>query len=167
MSPVPAPVLADTEIRRLILNQKEEHSPHAFRAGGAAMADFRRLAPVLAALPVAELAGWLELIERMAETHRGCLPCTAKIRAYLLVFSRERLPEVHARHEREYRRLAIEGRANGRDYLDEVLNSLQGNDDSPAAAAHRRWWRSLAAEIAADRATGRRGPWCSGGAAND
>jgi hypothetical protein len=158
MKAIPAPSLPAAEIRRLILNQKEEHSPHAFRAGGAAMADFRRLAPVLAALPVAELAGWLELIEQMAETHRGCLPCTAKIRAYLLVFSRERLPEVHARHEREYRRLAIEGRANGRDYLDEVLNSLQGDDDSPAAAAHRRWWRSLAAELADARALGRKSP---------
>jgi hypothetical protein len=158
MKPASVPGLPAAEIRRLILNQKEEHSPHAFRAGGSAMADFRRLAPVFAALPPDQLANWLELIERMAETHRHCLPCSAKIRAYLLVFSRERLPELHARYEREFRRLALQGREQGRDYLHEVLNSLQGDDDSPAAAAHRRWWRSLAAELAEARALGLTSP---------
>jgi len=39
-----------------------------------------------------------------------------------------------------------------------VLNSLQGDDDSPAAAAHRRWWRSLAAELAEARALGLTSP---------
>jgi hypothetical protein len=154
MKSTPAPVLPDADIRRLILNQKKEHSPHAFRAGGAGMADFRRLATAFAALPPERLAGWLELIEQVAETHAGCLPCAAKIRAYLLVFSRERLPDVHTRHEREYRRLALAGRRMGRDYLGEVLDSLQGNDDSPAAAANRQWWRSLAEELAEARALG-------------
>jgi hypothetical protein len=150
----PALVMPDAEIRRLILNQKQEHSPHAFRAGGAGMADFRRLAPVFAALPPERLAVWLELIERVAETHARCLPCAAKLRAYLLVFSRGRLPEIHTRHEREYRSLALAGRRMGRDYLGEVLDSLQGKDDSPAAAANRRWWRRLAEELAEARALG-------------
>lgn len=154
----PAPVLPDAEIRRLILNQKQEHSPHAFRAGGAGMEDFRRLARAFAALPPERLAGWLELIEQVAETHARCLPCLAKIRAYLMVFSRDRLPDVHARNEREYRRLALEGRRMGRDYLGEVLDSLEGNDDSPAAAANRQWWRSLAEDLAEARARGRPSP---------
>ncbi len=149
-----APDLTAEEIRRLILNQKQEHTPHAFRAGGAAMADFRRLAPIFAAMKPRELAAWLELIEEMADSHRGCLPCTAKIRAYLLLFSRGKLPRLHARHEAAYRALAREGRRMGRDYLGEVVESLHGNDDSPAAEAHRRWWRSLAEEIREARVLG-------------
>ena len=135
----PVPTLPPDEIRRLILNQKEEHTPHAFRAGGAAMADFRRLAPVFAAMKPGELQGWLELIEQMAESHRGCLPCRAKVLAYLMIFSHGRLPKAYTRHEAAYRALAREGRRLGRDYLGEVVASLHGNDDSPAAEAHRRW----------------------------
>lgn len=150
----PTTKLPPDEIRRLIMNQKEEHTPHAFRAGGAAMADFRRLSPLFAQMEARELARWLHLIEVMAESHRLCLPCYAKIHAYLLVFSRERLPELHARYEREYRSLAAAGRRMGRDYLGEVVDSLHGKDDSPAAEAHRRWWRSLAADIGEARALG-------------
>ena len=154
------PRLPPDEIRRLILNQKEEHVPHAFRAGGAAMEDFRRLAPVFAAMDATELAGWLDLIEVMAESHRRCLPCRAKILAYLLVFSRDRLlPERHARYEREFRLLDAEGRRMGRDYFGEVIASLHGTDDSPAAEAHRRRWRAMAEELGEARGLGLRHPW--------
>ena len=47
--------MTNATIRRLINNQKEEHSPHAFRAGGAGMADFNRLYPALRRLPAEEI----------------------------------------------------------------------------------------------------------------
>ena len=148
------PQLAPDEIRRLILNQRAEHTPHAFRAGGAAMEDFRRLASAFAGMDAQELARWLHLIEIMGESHRGCLPCYAKIHVYLMVFSRDRLPELHARLQAEYRRIAEAGRRMGRDYFGEVIASLHGEDDSPAAEAHRRWWRELAADIREARSLG-------------
>jgi hypothetical protein len=154
----PTHVLPPGEIRRLIQNQKAEHTPHAFRAGGSAMADFRRLASVFAALEPAELSGWLDGIEQMSESHRRCLPCSAKIRSYLLIFSFGRLPERQARYERELRPLLEQGRQIGRDYWGEVIASLEGNDTTPAAAAHLAWWRELAAELGEARSLGLKNP---------
>ena len=71
---------ADT-IRRLITNQKAEHSPHAFRAGGAGMANFNQRYPILRSLPMDELAEWLSLIDAMRATHGGCGACCRKILA--------------------------------------------------------------------------------------
>ena len=154
----PMHVLPPGEIRRLIQNQKGEHTPHAFRAGGSAMVDFRRLASAFVALEPGELSGWLDGIEQMSESHDGCLPCSAKIRSYLLIFSYGRLPERQARYERELRPLLEEGRRMGRNYLGEVIASLQGNDNTPAAAAHRAWWRELAAELGEARSLGLKNP---------
>lgn len=154
----PMHVLPPGEIRRLIQNQKAEHTPHAFRAGGSAMADFRRLASVFAELEPAELSGWLDGIERMSESHEGCLPCSAKIRSYLLIFSYRRIPERQARYERELRPLLEEGRRMGRDYWGEVIASLQGNDTTSAASAHLAWWREVAASLGEARSLGLKHP---------
>ena len=78
---------ADT-IRRLITNQKAEHSPHAFRAGGAGMANFNQRYPILRSLPMDELAEWLSLIDAMRATHGGCGACCCKILAYEILFTR-------------------------------------------------------------------------------
>lgn len=89
-------------IRRLIANQKAEHSPHAFRAGGAGMADFNLLAPVLRHLPVPELLGWLRLIDAMRATHGECVACGCKILAYEIFITCDRLPERSARYVERY-----------------------------------------------------------------
>ena len=137
---------ADT-LRRLITNQRAEHVPHAFRAGAAGMADFARLIPVLRALPATELAGWLDRIDSLRATHRACLPCTAKILAYSLIAARGRLRDRAAHHQTLYDNLMRSAPA-GRDYLAEVRASLGGATDSPAAAAHRRFWRAVSLDLA-------------------
>ena len=81
---------ADT-IRRLITNQKAEHSPHAFRAGGAGMANFNQRYPILRSLPMDELAEWLSLIDAMRATHGGGGACCCKILADEILFTREQL----------------------------------------------------------------------------
>ena len=137
----PTHLLPASEIRRLISNQKEEHSPHAFRAGGAAMNDFRQLGKAFATMDAEELLPWLKKIEIMGKSHDYCLPCSAKIRAYLLIFSKDTLPYLHIRYVREYNKIIKNASNIQRDFLQEVIDSLHGNDNSPAAEAQRRSWR--------------------------
>lgn len=137
----PADCLPASEILRLIRNQKEEHTPHAFRAGGAAMGDFRRLSKVLATMSPSQLFPLLLEIEDMAQSHDYCLPCSAKIRAYLLIFSKDLLPDLHLRYAREYAKIIKRAPNIQRDFFQEVIDSLQGDDNSLAAEAQRRSWR--------------------------
>ena len=138
----------DEDIRRLIENQKAEHVPHAFRAGGAGMADFNALYPVLRRLSRTELRRWMGLIDQMRATHEGCLPCTAKILAYSVLFTRDRYPERCERYTRLYQELNRSCEPGGRDFMAEVIDSLAQKPDSPAALAHKRNWRLLADEMA-------------------
>lgn len=136
------------DIRRRIENQKAEHVPHAFRAGGAAMEDFNALYPVLRKLPRADLRRWMGLIDRMRATHDECLPCTAKILAYSILFTRGRVPGLCARYTTLYKEVNRDHQPGDRDFMAEVLDSLKGKPDSPAAQAHKRNWRLLADEMA-------------------
>lgn len=126
--------MGTSEIRRLIRNQSEEHSLHSFRAGGAGMADFARLAPVLRSLPTVELGRWMLLIEKMRTGHAYCPPCSAKILAFCVIFTRERLRGLSERYGRLYvERLEAAGPLKRRDYFGEVM----------AAVDRRERWESL------------------------
>jgi hypothetical protein len=137
---------ADT-IRRLITNQKAEHSPHAFRAGGTGMADFNQLYPVLCRLPADELADWLNLIDAMRVTHGECVACACKILAYEMLITREHLPGRSAHYAALHADLYAYD-TTGRDFLAEVRASLRGDPDGPAAEHHKRGWHQLALELA-------------------
>ena len=137
------------DIRRLINNQKEEHVPHAFRAGGAAMHDFNRLYPVLRGLPGPQLARWMRLIEKMGKSHDRCLPCSSKILAYSVLFTHGLLPELCEKYTtRYYDQIRRTPPPAGRDYMAEVLTSLNQGPESPAAQLHKRNWRMLAVNLA-------------------
>ena len=137
---------ADT-IRRLITNQKAEHSPHAFRAGGAGMANFNQRYPILRSLPMDELAEWLSLIDAMRATHGGGGACGCKILADEILFTREQLPALSARYAALYADFS-RCDTTGRDFLAEVRAYLRGYPDGPAAEYHKRGWRQLALELA-------------------
>ena len=137
-----------SDIRRRIENQKAEHVPHAFRAGGAGMEDFNSLCPVLRRLARPGLRQWMGLIDQMRATHDGCLPCTSKILAYSVLFTRGRYPELCDRYTRLYQELNSNRQPGDRDFMAEVLDSLAGRPESPAAQAHKRNWRLLADEMA-------------------
>ena len=139
---------ADT-IRRLITNQKAEHSPHAFRAGGAGMANFNQRYPILRSLPMDELAEWLSLIDAMRATHGGGGACCCKILADEILFTREQLPALSARYAVLYADLYGYD-TTGRDFLVEVRAALRGDTAGPAAEHHKRGWRQLALELALD-----------------
>ena len=128
-------------IRRLITNQNEEYTPHAFRAGHAGMGDFNRLLPVLRALPAAELEPWMDLIDEMGETHRGCLPCSCKVLVYSFLITRDILPERSAEYKKRYdQRITRHTPPEGRDYLAEVIRSLQQAPGGPEERAHKINW---------------------------
>lgn len=141
--------MPNATIRRLINNQKAEHSPHAFRAGGAGMADFNRLYPALRRLPAEEMAGWMQAIDAMRTTHGECVACACKILAYQSLIARDRLPKTSARYAALYADL-YRYDSTGRDFLAEVRASLRGDTDGAAAEYHKRGWRQLALELALD-----------------
>lgn len=128
-------------IRRLITNQNQEHTPHAFRAGHAGMGDFNRLLPVLRALSAADLEPWMDLIDEMGETHRGCLPCSCKVLVYSFLITRDILQERSAEYKKSYdQRITRHTPPEGRNYLVEVINSLKQAPEGPEARAHKINW---------------------------
>lgn len=131
-------------IRRLITNQKEEHTPHAFRTGHGGMQDYNRLAPILRKLPPEELSEWLDLMDEVYESHRLCQPCGCKVLSYLILISKDLLPDRHAtyfsRYEDHIRRWPPVG---GRDFMSEVIESLYHGKEHSNAKAHKAWWHSV------------------------
>jgi hypothetical protein len=129
-------------IRRLITNQKHEHTPHAFRAGSSGMKDFNRLVPVLRSLPPDELVKWLKLIDQVGHSHRGCQPCTCKVRAYLILITKDILPDLHAHHLSCYHsHIKRWPPHKNRNFLAEVMASYLHDIDHPNAEAHKAWWK--------------------------
>ncbi len=128
-------------IRRLINNQHHQHTPHAFRAGHAGMADFNRLVPVLRSLPAVELEEWMKLIDAMCSSHVGCLPCSSKILVYSYLITKDILQKRSAHYKRLYeQRIQRHTPPEGRNYLVEVINSLKQAPEGPEARAHKIQW---------------------------
>lgn len=128
-------------IRRLITNQKEEHMPHAFRAGYVGMQDYNKLVPVLRGLPLEELSHWLDLMDEVYESHRLCQPCGCKVLSYLILISKDLLPERHAAYFSRYENhIRCWPPAGQRDFMTEVIDSLYHGKDHSNAKAHKAWW---------------------------
>lgn len=133
-------------IRRLINNQKQEHANHAFRAGHDGMNSFNQLMPVLRSLAPDELEQWMDLIDKMGETHRSCLPCRCKVLAYSFLITKDILPERSAEYKRLYDQCITNNLPpEGRNYLAEVIHSLSQYSDTPAELAHKNFWKSTLA----------------------
>jgi hypothetical protein len=131
-------------IRRLITNQREEHMPHAFRAGYGGMQDYSRLVPVLRKMPPEELFQWLDLMDEVYESHRLCQPCGCKVLAYQILISEGRLPERHLDYLEQYRNIITRyPPAEGRDFMGEVIESLYQEKEHPNAKKHLAWWGSV------------------------
>jgi hypothetical protein len=129
------------DLLRLINNQKAEHSPHAFRAGGAGMADFNRIYRHIHARPAGEIANWMPHIDAMRRTHGACVACVSKILAYSILITRQSLPRICNDYTRHYRALQS---SQDRDYFAEIRASLDGKSDSSAALHHKRNWHTVA-----------------------
>ena len=113
------------------------------------MSDFNQLYPVLRSLPGPELARWMRLVDKMRATHAFCLPCSSKILAYSVLFTQDCLPELCEKYTRlYYEQIRRTTPPPGRDYMAEVLASLNQGPESPAAQHHKRNWRMLAVEFA-------------------
>ncbi len=142
-------------IRRLITNQNEEYTPHAFRAGHAGMSDFNRLLPVLRALPATDLEPWMNLIDEMGETHRDCLPCSCKVLVYSFLITRDILPERSTEYKNRYDQRIIRWTPpEGRNYLAEVIRSLQETQESPEERAHKINWLMTLEDLIAHQQQG-------------
>ncbi len=113
--------MLDDKILRLINNQKTEHTPHAFRAGGAGLRDFGALRHLLEPLTEAELSEALDVIDAMAATHNGCASCTAKIAAFCEAFAAQTLPQRSVGYREACS--ALSGREQ-RDYRAEIQRQL-------------------------------------------
>ena len=142
-------------IRRLITNQNEEYTAHAFRAGHAGMSDFNRLLPVLRALPATDLEPWMNLIDEMGKTHRDCLPCSCKVLVYSFLITRDILPERSTEYKRLYdQSIARWNPPEGRNYLIEVIRSLQEARESPEERAHKINWQMTLEDLLAHQQQG-------------
>lgn len=139
----------------MIVTQTSEYTHRAFRAGHAGMADFNRLLPVLRTLPAVEDEQWMDLIDEMRETHDGCLPCSCKVLAYSFLITRDILPERSA----QYRRLCdqaitLRPMPEGRNYLAEVIWSLQDAPEGPEARIDKLGWQRAHEEVLLSQVTG-------------
>lgn len=124
-------------VRRLITNQRDEHTPHAFRAGHAGMQDFNRLVPILRSLPVNEIWSWLDLIDEVADSHQYCAYCFGKITAYRILITEGigPLAASHLNYRHQYARLLADQRHDEqRNYIKEVIDSMYHGKEHP----HRR-----------------------------
>ena len=131
-------------IRRLITNQKEEHMPHAFRAGYGGMQDYNRIVPVLRSLPPEELSHWLDLMDEVYESHRLCQPCGCKVLSYQILISKDRLTDRYAAYLKRYQDgIRLSPPLGGRDFMAEVIDSLYHGKEHPHAAIHKAWWDSI------------------------
>lgn len=127
--------MTEDNIRRLIQNQKSEHSPHAFAGNRSGMEDFNLLYPLLSQLPSAKLRKWMRLIDAMRATHSGCGPCTAKILAYSILFTENHSPTLCQHYCGLYTAFVARhfyGK-HARDIMAEVLASLHGTDHEDEA----------------------------------
>ncbi len=137
-------------IRRLITNQRDEHVPHAFRAGHSGMNDFNQLVPVLRQLFPSELESWLDLIDQVARSHRECLPCLAKITAYRLLITQgiESLTNRHEQYAHLYSQiLSKQDEGDQRDFMKEILDSMHSGKDHPHRNTYVSWWSGMAEKI--------------------
>jgi hypothetical protein len=116
--------MLDTEILRRINNQKKEHTAHPFKAGSAGLDDFAFLYSRLQSIDVAELAQYLDLIDKVASGHIDCKSCTAKILVFCDFFTRDRLPERNAFYAAQYRNTVSQHPDQKRDYYQEVTESI-------------------------------------------
>lgn len=138
------------QIRRLITNQRDEHTPHAFRAGHCGMLDFNRLVPILRSLPVNEILGWLDLIDEVAHSHRYCVNCLGKITAYRILITEgiEPLASCHSNYRNQYARLLAGQRHDEqRNYIKEVLDSLYHGKEHPHRRLYAFRWHEMAEAI--------------------
>ena len=137
-------------IRRLITNQRDEHVPHAFRSGHSGMQDFNQLVPVLRKQPLSELESWLNLIDQMAHSHRECLPCLAKVTAYRLLIT-QGIDVLASRHEHyaDLYAAILSKQAEGdqRDFMREVLDSMNSGKEHPHREFYVTWWRAVRENI--------------------
>lgn len=140
-------------ISRLINNQRDEHTEHAFRAGHAGMQDFNRLVPILRGLPTDEVHEWLDLIDDMAATHRYCDFCLGKITAYRMLITRD-LPPLAGRHavyRNTYARIVErQPRAEPRDFMREVLDSMYHGKEHAHRRMHAFHWHEIAEALKCD-----------------
>jgi len=137
-------------IRRLITNQRDEHVPHAFRAGHSGMQDFNQLVPVLRQMTAGELESWLDLIDQVALSHRECLPCLAKVTAYRLLITQgiESLTNRHEQYAYLYSKiLSKQDEGDQRDFMKEVLDSMHSGKDHPHRNTYVSWWSGMAEKI--------------------
>jgi hypothetical protein len=134
----------------LITNQRYEHVPHAFRAGHSGMQDFNQLVPILRQMPAEELESWMELIDQVAQGHGECLPCFAKITAYRLLIT-QGIASQASRYEGYaslYTQiLAKQGGEGGRDFMEEVLDSMHSAKDHAHREVYVSWWKGVAEKI--------------------
>jgi hypothetical protein len=134
-------------IRRLIVNQRDDHTPHAFRAGHAGMQDFNRLVPLLRRLPAEEISQWLDLIGDVAASHRHCPYCLGKIIAYSIIITKDLEPLAirHAGYMKQYERLlADQLNEEPRDFITEVIDSMCNGKEHPHRKLHAAHWHEIA-----------------------
>jgi hypothetical protein len=127
--------MLDDDSRRLINNQKQEHSSHPFKSWGrSGLDDFTILLERFLAkeFPTETLNEALDLIDTMRSTHKDCESCTLKILAFSELFSYNKNRSRYLWYNSEYERwkeleidehIIEDGR--GRNYRQEIRDHVR------------------------------------------
>lgn len=103
--PDPTPA-RDAEILELIrgttMKHGLEHCP--MKTGQHGMADYGRLSHLLREVPLAHLNRYLGEIDEIRATTEACVPCSLKLLAFCMRFSKDRLPTRNDDYGLEFRR---------------------------------------------------------------
>ena len=117
----------ESEILRLINNQRVEHQKCAFHSRGSGLGDFAKLEFLLRKVSHSELERYLEIVDDMRSGHLGCYFCNMKILAFCEIISDGRIPDRFSAYKAEYEMLIGEGDRFGRNYREEVREVIWGN----------------------------------------
>jgi hypothetical protein len=120
----------ESEILRLINNQRVEHQKCAFHSRGSGLGDFAKLELLLRIVSHRELARYLEIVDDMRKGHFECYFCNMKILAFCEIISDERIHHRFTAYKAEYEMLIGEGDRFGRNYREEVREVIWGNVSS-------------------------------------
>lgn len=114
----------DKDILCLINNTRDEHHRCSFHSRGFGMENFASAEFLLREVSDADLARYMDVVEEVRLGHVKCHFCHMKILAYGEFMTFGRLPERYALYKGQYDALYGSGDRYGRDYREEVRETL-------------------------------------------
>ena len=114
----------EEEILRLLNNTREEYHHCSFHSRGFGMGYFASAEFLMRESSLADLSRYMDVVEEVRQGHEKCHFCHMKILAYGEVMTFRRLPARYLFYKAEYDAHYGSGDRYGRDYREEVRETL-------------------------------------------